>query len=58
MVAREISLFGLNYFISPVTWKFPFACLALANLTFKGPCIMIYSYNESQQDALVFRFIR
>jgi len=57
MVAREISLFGLNYFISPATCKFPFACLALANLTFRGPCIVIYSYNESQRDALFLKFI-
>ena len=28
-----------------------------ANLTFRGPCIVIYSYNESQQDALFLEFI-
>ena len=27
------------------------------NLTFRGPCIVIYSYNESQQDALFLKFI-
>jgi hypothetical protein len=27
------------------------------DLTFRGPCIMIYSYNESQQDALFLKFI-
>ena len=27
------------------------------NLTFRGPCIVIYSYNESQRDALFLRFI-
>jgi hypothetical protein len=26
-------------------------------LTFRGPCIVIYSYNESQRDALFLRFI-
>jgi hypothetical protein len=26
-------------------------------LTFKGPCIVIYSYNKSQQDALFLKFI-
>jgi len=27
------------------------------NLTFRGPCIVIYSYNESQRDALFIKFI-
>jgi len=27
------------------------------NLTFRGPCVVIYSYNKSQQDALVLNFI-
>ena len=26
-------------------------------LTFRGPCIVIHSYNESQRDELFFRFI-
>jgi hypothetical protein len=29
----------------------------LLNLTFRGLCIMIYSYNKSQQDALFLNFI-
>jgi len=29
----------------------------LTFLTFKGPCIMMYSYNESQWDALFLKFI-
>ena len=29
----------------------------IPNLTFRGPCIVIYSYNESQQDALSLNFI-
>jgi len=29
----------------------------LIHLTFRGPCIVIYSYNESQQDALFLNFI-
>jgi hypothetical protein len=29
----------------------------LATLTFRGPCIVIYSYNKSQQDALFLGFI-
>ena len=28
-----------------------------ATLTFRGPCIVIYSYNKSQQDALFLKFI-
>jgi len=27
------------------------------NLTFKGPCIVIYFYNKSQRDAPVLKFI-
>jgi len=27
------------------------------NLTFRGPCIVIYSYNKSQQDAVFLNFI-
>jgi hypothetical protein len=27
------------------------------NLTFTGPCIVVYSYNESQRDTLFLRFI-
>ena len=27
------------------------------HLTFRGPCIVIYSYNKSQQDALFLKFI-
>jgi hypothetical protein len=26
-------------------------------LTLRGPCIVIYSYNKSQRDALFFKFI-
>jgi len=26
-------------------------------MTFRGPCIVIYSYNKSQQDALFLKFI-
>ena len=29
----------------------------LQNLTFRGPCIVIYPYNESQRDALFLKFI-
>ena len=31
--------------------------MADTNLTFRGPCIVIYSYNESQRDAPFLRFI-
>jgi hypothetical protein len=31
--------------------------MADANLTFRGPCIVIYSYNDSQWDALFLTFI-
>jgi len=27
----------------------------LKSLTFRGPCIVIYSYNECQRDALIFQ---
>ena len=27
------------------------------SLTFRGPCIVIYSYNKSQRDALFLKFI-
>jgi hypothetical protein len=27
------------------------------NLTFRGPCIVMYSYNESQRDALFLKFM-
>ena len=27
------------------------------NYTFRGPCIMMYSYNKSQRDALFLKFI-
>jgi len=27
------------------------------NLTFRGPCIVIFSYNTSQQDAQFLKFI-
>jgi len=29
----------------------------LPHLTFTGPCIVIYSYNKSQQDAIFLIFI-
>jgi len=29
----------------------------IANLTFREPCIVIYSYNKSQRDALFLKFI-
>jgi len=29
----------------------------LSNWTFRGPCIMIYSYNKNQQDTLFLNFI-
>jgi hypothetical protein len=31
--------------------------LALANLTSRGTCIVMYYYNESQRDALFIKFI-
>ena len=41
-----------------------YACVLMLNkefsyaiLTFRGPCIMIYSYNKSQQDALLLIFL-
>jgi hypothetical protein len=32
-------------------------CLIFTNLTFRGQCIVKYSYNKSQQDALFLNFI-
>jgi len=29
----------------------------IVTLTFRGPCIVMYSYNKSQQDALFLKFI-
>jgi len=29
----------------------------MTNLTFRGPCIVIYPYNKSQKDALFLNFI-
>ena len=29
----------------------------ILNYTFRGPCIVIYCYNESQPDALFLKFI-
>jgi hypothetical protein len=29
----------------------------IVNLTFRGPCIVMYSYNESQRDALFLKLI-
>ena len=29
----------------------------ITHLTFRGPCIVIYSYNKSQGDALFLKFI-
>ena len=34
-----------------------FACLTLTNLTYRGPCNVIYSYSKSQRDALFLKFI-
>jgi hypothetical protein len=31
--------------------------ITFLNLTFRGPCIVIYSYNKSQRDALFLKFI-
>jgi len=31
--------------------------ITMANLTFRGPCVVIYSYNKSQRDALFLTFI-
>jgi len=31
--------------------------LVLLSLTFRGPCIVMYSYNESQRDALFLKFL-
>jgi len=33
------------------------AYIQLVYFTFRGPCIVIYSYNESQRDALFLKFI-
>ena len=49
-VAAEINIFCL---IAHVTGKFQ----TNMNLTFRGTCIVTYSYNKSQQDALFLNFI-
>jgi len=30
---------------------------APCSLTFRGPCVVIYSYNKSQRDALFLKFV-
>jgi len=36
---------------------FVYSSVYNVNLAFRGQCIVIYSYNESQQDALFLNFI-
>jgi len=43
--------------ISIVTYKTTVSQHTRPYLTFRGPCIMIYFYNKSQQDALFLNFI-
>jgi hypothetical protein len=47
---HNVNLFQVMHCSSPWT-------TLSANLTFIGPCIVIYSYNESQRDALFLKFI-
>ena len=48
---------GLGYFLYTLQFDSVLYHLFFLNLTFRGPCIMIYSYNESQRDALFLKFI-
>jgi len=42
---------------SPSTIPIGYSAPQIAHLTFSGPRIVIYSYNESQRDALFLKFI-
>ena len=65
---REFLELWLNVFVhhkqSPIIWCRPSDYVLVCSwrdfklyLTFWEPCIVIYSYNRSQQDALFFNFI-
>jgi len=50
--------FSLLFFIFTSISLLPlYKYLFKLNLTFRGPCILIYSYNKTQQDALFPKFI-
>jgi len=42
---------------APSLYSRGFDCRITSNLTFRGPCIVIYSYNKSQRAALFLDFI-
>ena len=46
------------YIIIPIDYPFVKTIVSyVQSLTFRGPCIMIYSYNNSQRDSLFLTFI-
>jgi len=50
----------MENFKGNLTWEPKRSCedgIILANLTFRGLCLVIYSYNKSQRDALFLKFI-
>jgi hypothetical protein len=55
MNKRYKYIFGTQFDITP-TYS-DLTRLYSLNLTFRGPCIVMYSYNKSQRDALVLKFI-
>ena len=42
---------------TPCIFVFMIMIYEFSNLTFRGSCIVIYSYNKSQRDALFLKFI-
>ena len=46
-----------NKIASDIKSVFYSSTIQLINLTFREPCIVMYSYNKSQQDALFLKFI-
>ena len=56
---RHISSEGTDALMTSVNNTSHYADMTgdMANLTLNGPCIVIYSYNESQRDAPFLKFI-
>ena len=44
-------------FPAPTFTNYKYSTQLYTNLKFREPCIVIYSYNKSQQDALFLNFI-
>jgi len=53
--ATKLVLYGAMF--KPYITSVSSLSAQIFNLAFGGPCIVIYSYNESQRDALFLKFI-